>query len=90
MAFNVNEIRSNLIGDGARPSLFEVTMINPVTSVGDAKLRYMIQAAQLPPSDISVINVPYFGRQIKVAGTRKYYVVINLQTSGQLLSVKSI
>jgi hypothetical protein len=72
MAFNVNEIRSNLIGDGARPSLFEVTMINPVTSVGDAKLRYMVQAAQIPPSDISIITVPYFGRQIKVAGTRTY------------------
>jgi hypothetical protein len=72
MAFNVNEIRANLIGDGARPSLFEVTMVNPVTSVGDAKLRYMVQAAQIPPSDVSVINVPYFGRQIKVAGTRVY------------------
>ncbi len=68
MAFNVNEIRANLIGDGARPSLFEVTMVNPVTAVGDAKLRYMIQATSIPPSDIGIINVPYFGRQIKVAG----------------------
>lgn len=72
MAFNVNEIRANLIGDGARPSLFEVTMVNPVTAVGDAKLRYMIQATSIPPSDISIINVPYFGRQIKVAGARTY------------------
>lgn len=72
MAFNVNEIRANLIGDGARPSLFEVSMNNPVSTVGDQKLRYMVRAAQIPASSVSVIPVPYFGREIKVAGTRTF------------------
>jgi hypothetical protein len=72
MAFNVNEIRANLIGDGARPSLFEVTMVNPVSTVGDQKLRYMVRAAQIPASSLSMIPVPYFGREIKVAGTRTF------------------
>ena len=72
MAFNVNEIRANLIGDGARPSLFEVTMVNPVSTLGDQKLRYMVRAAQIPASSLSMIPVPYFGREIKVAGTRTF------------------
>lgn len=72
MAFNVNEIRANLIGDGARPSLFEVSMINPASNSGDAVLRYMVRAAQIPASTISAIEVPYFGRRIKLAGSRSY------------------
>lgn len=72
MAFNVNEIRANMIGDGARPSLFEVTMVNPVSSVADQLLKYMVRAAQIPPSTLSMIEVPYFGRRIKVAGTRTF------------------
>lgn len=72
MAFNVNEIRANLIGDGARPSLFEVTMVNPASTSGDAVLRYMVRAAQIPQSTINPIEVPYFGRRIKLAGSRTY------------------
>ena len=72
MAFNVNEIRANLIGDGARPSLFEVEMTNPASSSGDAVLRYMVRAAQIPQSTINPIEVPYFGRRIKLAGSRTY------------------
>lgn len=72
MAFNVNEIRANLIGDGARPSLFEVEMTNPASSSGDAVLRYMVRAAQIPQSTLGLIEVPYFGRRIKLAGSRSY------------------
>lgn len=72
MAFNVNEIRANLIGDGARPSLFEVEMTNPASASGDAVLRYMVRAAQIPQSTINPIEVPYFGRRIKLAGSRTY------------------
>jgi hypothetical protein len=72
MAFNVNEIRANLIGDGARPSLFEVEMTNPASTSGDAVLRYMVRAAQIPQSTINPIEVPYFGRRIKLAGSRSY------------------
>jgi hypothetical protein len=72
MAFNINDIRQNLIGDGARPSLFEVTVANPVSSTGDSKLRFMVRAATIPGSTINPIEVPYFGRRIKLAGSRTY------------------
>lgn len=72
MAFNVNEIRANMIGDGARPSLFEVTMVNPVSSIGDNLIKYMVRAGQIPSSTLSQIEVPYFGRRIKLAGTRTF------------------
>jgi hypothetical protein len=33
MAFSVNEFRSQMVGDGARPNLFEVSMPFPGFSV---------------------------------------------------------
>ena len=44
MAFNINEFRSQMQGDGARPNLFEVTMPFPAFSLpGNAqtKLSFM-------------------------------------------------
>lgn len=72
MAFSVNEIKSQLQFGGARPSLFQVRFTNPATSEADLKVPFMVQAAQLPASSVSQIEVPYFGRRIKVAGTRTY------------------
>jgi hypothetical protein len=72
MAFNINEMRANLQFDGARPSLFEVFVNNPISSVGDAKFRFMAKATSIPESTIGMIEVPYFGRRIKVAGVRQY------------------
>ena len=72
MAFNINEIRSNLALGGARPSLFQIIMNNPVDAAGDAKLPFMAQAAQIPASTVGTIEVPYFGRKIKIAGDRTF------------------
>ena len=72
MAFNINEIRSNLSLGGARPSLFQIIMNNPVDAAGDAKMPFMAQAAQIPASTIGTIEVPYFGRKIKIAGDRTF------------------
>lgn len=74
MAFNVNTIRSQLQvgGDLARQNLFEVTLNNPADSSGDARLRFVAQSAQLPSSDLGIIEVPYFGRRIKLAGDRVF------------------
>lgn len=72
MAFNINEIKSQLQFGGARPSLFQVRFINPATGEADLKVPFMVKAAQLPASTISQIDVPYFGRRIKVSGTRTY------------------
>jgi len=72
MAFNVNEIRSQLTLGGARPSLFQVTIQNPANSVADIKVPFMVQASSIPESTLGQITVPYFGRQIKLAGDRTF------------------
>ena len=72
MAFNINEIRSNLALGGARPSLFQIIMNNPVDASGDAKMPFMAQAAQIPASSVGTIEVPYFGRNVKIPGNRTF------------------
>lgn len=72
MAFNINEIKSQLKGGGARPSLFQVRITNPATSAADSVVPFMVKASQIPASTLTNIDVPYFGRVIKVAGTRVY------------------
>jgi hypothetical protein len=72
MAFNVNEIRSQLTLGGARQSLFQVTIQNPANSVADIKVPFMVRTAQIPSSDLGVIEVPYFGRKVRLAGDRTF------------------
>lgn len=72
MAFNINEIRSQLTSGGARPSLFQVRIQNPANSAGDIKVPFMVQTAQIPGSSLGTIEVPYFGRKIKLAGDRTF------------------
>jgi hypothetical protein len=72
MAFNVNQFAGALKFGGARSSLFEVQITNPINGVGDAQVPFMARAAQIPSSTLGIIPVPYFGRQIKVAGNRTY------------------
>jgi hypothetical protein len=72
MAFNIQEIRSQLALGGARNSLFQVQIANPANGAGDIKVPFMVKAAQLPASNLGTIPVPYFGRQIKIAGDRVF------------------
>lgn len=72
MAFNINEMRSQLTGGGAKPSLFQVQITNPVTSIADLKVPFTVQTAQIPESTLGFVEVPYFGRKIKVAGDRTF------------------
>lgn len=72
MAFNVNEIRSQLTFGGARNSLFQVTFTNPANSVADIKVPFLCRAAQIPEANLGIIEVPYFGRRVKLAGDRTY------------------
>ena len=75
MAFNVNDIRAQLTGGAARPNLFEVVLPFPsIASPGAAttKMTFTCKGAQLPGSDIGFVEVPYFGRTIKLAGNRVF------------------
>jgi hypothetical protein len=75
MAFNVNEFRSQMQGDGARPNLFEVVMPFPnFAAPGNAsqKMTFMCRTAQLPGSTVGVVPVQYFGRELKFVGNRTF------------------
>jgi len=72
MAFNINEMRSQLVYGGARQNLFQVRINNPANNSGDLKTPFMVQAAQIPESQLGVIPVFYFGRQRKLAGDRTF------------------
>ena len=73
MAFNINDIRSQLTLGGARPSLFQVIISNPVNPIADLKLPFLCKAAQMPASSLlGTIEVPYFGRKLKIAGDRRF------------------
>jgi hypothetical protein len=75
MAFNVNQFRSQMQGDGARPNLFEVSMPFPVFSDPEnaqQKMTFMCRSAQLPGATIGMVPVQYFGRELKFAGNRTF------------------
>jgi hypothetical protein len=72
MAFNVSDFRGQLEFGGARSSLFEVQIFNPVNAAGDLKTPFMVRAAQLPGATVGTVPISYFGRQIKVAGNRTF------------------
>jgi hypothetical protein len=75
MAFNVNEFRSQMVGDGARPNLFEVSLPFPGFALPEnaqQKMSFMCRAAQLPGSTVGVVPMQYFGRELKFAGNRVF------------------
>ena len=70
MPFNVSNFKSNLINDGARGTLFDVSITFNGQTVPNVEFR--CKAAQLPASTLGIIEVPYFGRKVKVAGDRTF------------------
>ena len=77
MGFNINSFKSaGLLYGGARPSLFDVVITTPAavnfTVASAQKMQVLCRAASLPEFTVSPIEVPYFGRKIKVAGERSF------------------
>ena len=72
----LSQFKSNLLGGGARPNLFEVELTTlPAGIEWEAeKFRYMCKAAALPASNIAQIDVPFRVRIFKVAGDRTFDV----------------
>ena len=70
----ISQFKSQLIGGGARPNLFEVeltTLPAAVVPNWDAEnFRFMCKSAALPAQNIASIDVPFRGRSFKVAGDR--------------------
>jgi hypothetical protein len=80
MPFNINEfIARGLPLGGARPSLFEVNItfptgqgFGPATRAGEKQLSFVCNASSIPASIIAAVDVPYFGRKVKVSGDRTF------------------
>ena len=76
----LDDFKSKLVGGGARPNLFEVELNFPgalgENSSGGAKelAKFLVKAANLPASNINVIDVPFRGRNLKIAGDRTFDV----------------
>jgi hypothetical protein len=83
----LEDFKARLIGGAARPNLFEVELTFPSfatdsTNTGNVDQtrtvselsRFMIKTANLPASNIGVIEVPFRGRTLKIAGDRTFDV----------------
>jgi len=69
----IEDFKSKLRGGGARPNLFKATVNFPGYAGGDVELTsFLCKAAQLPASVMNVIEVPFRGRQLKIAGDRTF------------------
>ena len=75
---NITAFKSALLGGGARPNLFEVVLQFPdgvgIDPDAPEDARFMVKAANLPASNINVIDVPFRGRNLKIAGDRTFDV----------------
>jgi hypothetical protein len=76
----LNDFKNRISGGGARPNLFECEINFPTdiissdatgTSVPE-KTRFLVKAASLPGSTINVIDIPFRGRNLKIAGDRTF------------------
>lgn len=72
MSFLINRFKSELVGGGARPTLFQVEINNPILGNATGKVPFMVKAAALPASNLGSYVVPYFGRDVKYAGDRTF------------------
>lgn len=75
MAFNVTEFRANLLGDGARPNLFQVSLTFPTVAnspLAGQRISFLAKTAQLPGSTVGTVPLYYFGREMKFAGNRTF------------------
>lgn len=85
MARGISEFKSRLVKGGARPNLFMVRLnfpttlsnivdIDQVDSATDltGQAEFLVKTAQLPASTVGVIDVPFRGRMLKVAGDRTF------------------
>jgi len=75
----LNDFKNRISGGGARPNLFECELNFPdaaldggtLNDISD-KTRFLVKSAQLPASTINVIDIPFRGRNLKIAGDRTF------------------
>ena len=76
--FTIDNFKAGVTSDFARPNLFQVDLAFPTGIQGiDGKAiqnqgKFTVRAANLPSSQIGVIEVPFRGRVLKIAGDRTF------------------
>jgi len=77
-ALSLTNFKAQLVGGGARPNLFKVDLSFPTgANIPDATAavtagQFMVKSANMPASQLGVIEVPFRGRVLKVAGDRTF------------------
>ena len=74
----LSQFKSRLSTGGARPNLFEATLYFPQDMVSfwpnteQEDFQFFCKATSMPASSIGVVDVPFRGRILKVAGDRTF------------------
>ena len=72
---NIDDFKANLIGGGARPNQYRVTITPPAGIAIGLDVRrtsFLVQSAQLPAMTLGEVEVAFRGRKIYVAGDRSF------------------
>ena len=74
MAFTISEFRGKALNNaGARANLFDVTMIGAAAAgLNASEFTFACKAAAIPAMAVGVVEVPYFGRVVKVPGNKTF------------------
>ena len=74
MAFTIDTFRTTaLSAGGARANLFDVTMSGAtIAGLTASEFNFSCKGASIPAMAVGVIDVPYFGRVVKVPGNKTF------------------
>ena len=73
----IDSFKSSVVSDFARPNLFQIDLAFPsqviANGTGLQQLgKYTVRAANLPSSQMGIVEVPFRGRVLKIAGDRTF------------------
>jgi len=72
---NIDDFKANLLGGGARPNQFRVTITPPAGIAIGLDVRrtaFLCKATNLPAQTLGEIPLPFRGRSIYIAGDREF------------------
>ena len=76
MPFSISKFRGGALAkSGARANLFQVTLTGSAAqsfAVNTKEFEFACKAAAIPPMAVGVVEVPYFGRVVKVPGNKTF------------------
>ena len=87
----IDDFKASVVSDFARPNLFQVDLNFPTGIINNSDLstfgKFTVRAANLPSSQIGVIEVPFRGRTLKIAGDRTFepWTITIMNDSGFVL-----